>query len=589
MVKSKKLVKILKENRKKLNAIIALEKFRNVDFKVEEFIKYFIEISEPISEYKNIDKEKLEISILAVYENLLKLFSKAYLGNPGKYPYLEDSLKKVIISFKNLVVENPVFFISAMANAVLKIFGQIGEKVGSWVDSLLKFKDINSETLFEIGFVLAWRAGITRYRKHAISICKKLKPEILGKIFNSDISKKKLARMEADAVLGNRLIRHYAVDLLKGSGRFAALCYTYLLKRKDAFTDSILNSWLDTGDAGMGDAFPAGLTEIEQDEIDGAIHPALEEKEKNTGRPSEETDNIQSRGNYREPFEYGQILKSIGLNLDDKEIAIKYYKERAIKNLIPFPVQIKETSKEPLAEGFNVWDIGSPIEKINWIESIIKSPYIVPGYTTVEQIYGTTEGSNLDKEPVDLDLYVDCSGSMPNPTVKVSYLTLAGAIIAISALRSGSRVQATLWSGTNQFTTTDGFIGEEKSILGILTGYFGDGTAFPIHMLRDTYKARKSSDRKVHILVISDSGVTTIYNKDEQNNSGYDIAGKALEKAQGGGTFVLQLWRKWKSDPLLVDAAKQGWDIYTISDWEDLIDFSKAFSKKHYTDVEVSL
>ncbi len=386
--------------------------------------------------------------------------------------------------------------------------------------------------------------------------------------------------MEADAVLGNRLIRHYAVDWLKGSGRFAALCYTYLLKRKDAFSDNRLNVWLDTGDAGVGDAFPVGLTEIEDDEINGAVHPALEEAGEESAAPQDEPGDKQSRGNYREPFEYGQILKSIGLNLDDKEIAIRYYKERAVKYVISFPVQIKETSKEPLPEGFSTWDIGSPLEKINWIESIVRSPYIVPGYTTVEQVYGTTEGSNPDKEPVDLDLYVDCSGSMPNPVCNVSYLTLAGAIIAISALRSGSRVQATLWSGTNQFTTTDGFISKEKPILGILTGYFGDGTAFPIHMLRDTYKNRKPTERKVHILVISDSGVTTMYDKDEQNNDGYDIAGRAYDTVRGGGTFVLQLWGwgDWKEVPLLEEASEQGWDIYRISDWEDLIGFSKALS-----------
>jgi len=41
-LKSKKIIKILKENRKKLNAITALESFRNPDLKIEEFMNYII-------------------------------------------------------------------------------------------------------------------------------------------------------------------------------------------------------------------------------------------------------------------------------------------------------------------------------------------------------------------------------------------------------------------------------------------------------------------------------------------------------------------------------------------------------------------
>src|SRR5205807_2795271 len=122
--------------------------------------------------------------------------------------------------------------------------------------------------------------------------------------------------------------------------------------------------------------------------------------------------------------------------------------------------------------------------------------------------------------PVDLDLYVDCSGSMPNPQVMVSYLALAGAIVALSALRVGARVQATLWSGPRQFETTGGFISEAQQVLRILTGYLGGSTAFPIHLLRETYGARRRGARPAHIVVISDDGVDTMFASDELGNKG---------------------------------------------------------------------
>ena len=96
---------------------------------------------------------------------------------------------------------------------------------------------------------------------------------------------------------------------------------------------------------------------------------------------------------------------------------------------------------------------------------------------------------------LDLDLYVDCSGSIPNPQQNFSYLALAGAIVVLSALRTGARVQATLWSGSRQFDTTNGFITDEMKLLRVLTGYLGGGTAFPNHMLVDRWRGADTSVR----------------------------------------------------------------------------------------------
>jgi hypothetical protein len=271
--------------------------------------------------------------------------------------------------------------------------------------------------------------------------------------------------------------------------------------------------------------------------------------------------------------------------LSPHEIAIRYYRERAAPHLIPFPSRTLPESTEPLPEGLEAWDIGSPLESADWTESVLLSPRIIPGLTTVQRVWGTTEGTLPQKQPIDLDLYVDSSGSIPNPQVATSFLTLAGAIITLSALRVGARVQATLWSGARQFTTTNGFIRDEHKILGILTGYFGGGTAFPIHMLRDTYAQRKPTDRPVHLLIISDEGVTTMFDKDEKNNSGWDISQMAMDKARGGGTMVLNLWGEWQKNADLARAHReQDWHINVVRTWDELVEFARKFSQMKYGD-----
>ncbi len=400
------------------------------------------------------------------------------------------------------------------------------------------------------------------------------------------------AQLEGDAHLGARLIRSYAKEWLDGAGRFAALCLPYLLTDDGAEIQKILKGWRDTQNAGAG-GMPSGLTEIEEGEREGAIHPSLDpelsglEPISEAGEEPQEPATVRHapQGQTREPFQYGEILKSLGIHLSDHEIAVRYYQERAVPHLIRFPSRIVPESTDPLPEGLEPWDIGLPLENADWTESVLVSPQIIPGMTTVQRVWGTSEGTLPARQPLDLDLYVDSSGSMPNPQVNISYLTLAGAIVALSALRAGARAQATLWSGTKQFETTNGFIRDEHRILEILTGYFGGATAFPIHILRDTYQSRKPNERPAHILVISDDGVTTMFSDDERRTSGWNIARMALDKARGGGTMVLNLYDGWQSKEDLAHAQKEGWHISRVRTWEELVEFARTFSAMKYAEL----
>lgn len=418
--------------------------------------------------------------------------------------------------------------------------------------------------------------------------------EILWKLQKGTLAKGAIdSTLESDALLGARVVRAYAKDWLRGAGRFAALCLNYLLQDDGRQMQEIMKGWLDTRNAGAG-GLPDGIAEIDPDEITDAIHPALDEElsgvesddkeKKNAHSPSNTQSNEAARGQYREPFEYGEILRGLGVNLTPHDIAIRYYRERALPHLVRFPARELPETKEPLMEGLDVWDIGSPLEELDWFESALTSAQVIPGYTTVQRTYGTASGSLPERQAVDLDLYVDCSGSMPNPQSATSFLTLAGAIISLSALRAGARVKATLWSGAHDYQTTNEFIRDETEVLKILTGYIGGMTAFPIHLLRDTFKDRKPNSRPVHILVISDDGVDTMFGVDEQGTSGWDVSRMALERGRGGGTMVLNLWREWTDTPALVQASEQGWRIHRVQTWDELIEFARAFSKEKYTD-----
>jgi hypothetical protein len=398
--------------------------------------------------------------------------------------------------------------------------------------------------------------------------------------------------LKADAWLGARLIRVYAGDWLNAAGRFASLLLPYLVE--DGEAEAAMRYTHDTKDAAEG-CEPSGAQEVEDNEIDGAIHPS--EDGRITGDAEilplgSQRQASQARGQAREPFEYGEVLRASGIKLTDHDIAVRYYRERALPHLVAFPTQISWDSPELQLEGVEPWDIGDPLDEIDWLETITQSPRVIPGVTTVKRMYGRVPSSELERVPVDLDMYVDSSGSMPNPQRHTSFLALAGAIIALSALRVGSRVQATLWSGKRQFMCTKGFVRDEDAVLRVLTGYYGGATAFPIHQLRDTFANRSDTSRAVHILMISDDGITTMFDNDEKGRSGWDIASSALAKGRAGGTMALNIRSHWdqagtgwaaRVAPQLIRArTEQGWKIHAIERMDDLVAFARAFSREHY-------
>jgi hypothetical protein len=346
----------------------------------------------------------------------------------------------------------------------------------------------------------------------------------------------------------------------------------------------------DTAQAGQGSE-PIAISDIDPGEIDDLIHPSQDPAitgEIDDDADADDTPDSASRtsegdqnGQRREPFEYGEILRAGGVTLSDSEIAIRYYQEQALPHLIRFPVREQSRAVEPQLEGLETWEIGDPLDEIDWLQSLIHAPQPIPGVTTLRRVYGEEASHDPHVEPVDLDIYVDSSGSMPNPTQRISYLTLAGAIIALSALKAGSRVQATLWSGKKQFMSTNGFSTSKNDILGILTGFYGGGTAFPIHKLRDTYANRKATDRAVHILIISDDGISTMFDTDERGVSGWETTAHAMRVADAG-TMALNLWPHsrvpWKERA----EREQGWHIASVTDYAQLIAFARDFSRQHY-------
>lgn len=396
------------------------------------------------------------------------------------------------------------------------------------------------------------------------------------------------AEIASDATLCARLIRVYGRRWLDGAGRFAALLLPYVLEMDE--TSAGVAPWMDAIDAGVG-GMPDGLAELDDGELEDPIHPAddpelsgLRDGYSDAEHPNRNATGRELEGGlknrYRTPTEYIELMAGIGVTVDEKDLVNRYYRERAVPHIVPFPVRESREASDPLPEGLEVWDLGAPLSAIDWTESVVRSPLIVPGVTTMERVYGQTEGAQPERTPVDLYLGVDCSGSMGNPARKTSFPVIAGAVIVLSALRAGARVMVELSGEPGEYSQTDGFVRSEREAMTILTGYLGTGYAYGIKRLDESIlQPRETFRRPIHLLVVTDSD---IFHMLAETEGGWEILAESVEAAGGGATLVLdRMDENYYADQLLrVQAA--GWDIHHVSEQKHLVAFARQFARRHY-------
>ncbi len=305
----------------------------------------------------------------------------------------------------------------------------------------------------------------------------------------------------------------------------------------------------------------------------------------------DEGNNNQKTGATRTPMDYIRAIEFIGALESKDRAVIQYYTELAFPHLVPFPAIDKPVS-ESIPEGSDQWTVGESIDELNILESVKESPVIIPGVTTRKLVEGEDKGMDTNEAPIDIDIYMDTSGSMGDPAVFTSFPTIAAFIIVLSALRAGASVQATSWSGVNQARSTNGFSKNKEEILGTIIHFFGDGTQFPCQVL-ERYEKRTRDAPPVHIIVISDDDIQTMVgpyaSKDASGatteRSGEDTVRMAIDKGKAEGSLLLRTYTNQKSATVLL-LETLGFEYHRVADWKELIEFARNFSRKNFTNIK---
>ncbi|WP_336728460.1 hypothetical protein [Cellulosimicrobium cellulans] len=460
--------------------------------------------------------------------------------------------------------------------------------------------------------------------------------EILWGLPRGGLTSSDVPVAEREATLVARLVRAYADDPVGGAAGFAALLRTLLaseagspataqdprrrarpeqgdrearrrhLRRRRSTLPQVV-----CGQDEVAGAVPGGLA-TDPRAVEPVRHPALDPRvvgDLGLGAdddPPARPDTAQqvpgsdgegahdATGQALAPADYDATLRLLGLTTDAAASARRWYREHAAPLLVPFPVREHVRATEPLLGAHEQWDVGDELGEVDWTGTLLRSPVVVPGFTTVRRSVDEDTGDEPDRVPVDLDLYLDSSGSMPDPTRRVAPIALAGAVLALSALRAGARVQATTWSGPRQVAGTDGFVRDEDRVLDAVVAHFGGSTSFPVPLLERTHLgdpatgAPPTRTRPCHVAVISDDGVVSMFDDvvrirwgarpDAELVAPHEgTAARAVAAAGGGGTLVLDVPAKGAET---VREYAVGYRVHAVQTQEDLVAFARAFARE---------
>lgn len=262
---------------------------------------------------------------------------------------------------------------------------------------------------------------------------------------------------------------------------------------------------------------------------------------------------------------------------DVVEVAIAVYRISAERTPLELP-RSQEPGESNVPGPFEAWDLGDDLAGLDWMGSVLRAGgEPIPGLNTVRRTYLPTEPQPGTMESPWLEIYMDSSGSMPDPTRRHSHQVEAGFVLTNAAIKAGGRVRIIHYSSEGQVQAMKRFVRSRTPAYRALAGYIGGGTWFPWKTLAKSLQTYKNKAR-VRRIVLSDGDF--VYNSRTQGEEKLSRKATALlqEAASAGGfTALLDLrgshYQDWEEQ-----VAGLGVQIVKVADWSTVAEVARALS-----------
>ncbi|MCE9668808.1 M48 family metalloprotease [Myxococcus stipitatus] len=245
------------------------------------------------------------------------------------------------------------------------------------------------------------------------------------------------------------------------------------------------------GDVSMPDA----------DDLDSALQSgglwddALEEArarewldEATRGKPQEPLEAIDRITHHLPGHEKGQLRRAL---------VLRHYRRLVDRHLLPLPTA--PSKPEPyLRTTPEAWEYGDDPSAIDWTLTVLAQGHLAAVSPLRRELEADAPPPSELGVPA-VELYLDTSGSMPDPEHQLNSMTLAAQVLAASALRKKATVRGIVYSSGKPFVSP--WMYDEERARDFLLHYIGGGTDYPFDLLAELSRERPDALR----VIISDS------------------------------------------------------------------------------------
>jgi hypothetical protein len=254
------------------------------------------------------------------------------------------------------------------------------------------------------------------------------------------------------------------------------------------------------------------------------------------------------------------------------EIMGAFYRREAERYLFHPPPQLL-LGEAVVPTSLEDWEWSEPVKDIDWLQSLLRGG---PELGAIQPVKRTriaeTEGYEAPLWHPLMEIYLDVSGSMPDPRLTLNAMTLAALILATAALRKGGSARALLYS--QDTVAYWNWCRSETELSRFLMHYIGGGTNFPFARL--AVSLEECADRKPTRVIITDAD---FHKNFAEEKSARRILAQAVRSS---GPFVLLLHR------VASESARPyrelGAEVIEIADLEDFPKMAAKLAEALFAD-----
>jgi len=248
------------------------------------------------------------------------------------------------------------------------------------------------------------------------------------------------------------------------------------------------------------------------------------------------------------------------------EVMAAYYRQQAERFFLKPPPQLR-VGEATTPTTIEEWEPGDSPRDIDWPATLLQRGELLGAAMPLKrQKVAEAEGWEVPLWQPRVEVYLDVSGSMPDPRVTRNAMTLAAQVLVTGAIRAGGWARATLYSTAPvQYRE---WCRSESELSKFLMHYIGGGTDFPFHLMRDSV-SECGYDQPIRV-VITDHDFDMNYKARKENVA---IVAEAVARSPH---FVLMLHA---SDPRWTEEYKAtGARVIAVKELNDYPAMAAALS-----------